>query len=169
MVLHGRLVWESRTLPVFIFSLYLYIRLNMQPTKLFRSSSSEETFNFAKKFALSVEYGSIILLKGDLGSGKTTFSKGFSKGLGFDDVILSPTYPILNEYNSNDKSLYHFDLYRLKSMVEFLEIGGLEYLNSYKAITLVEWPELIENIDMINKIEIEFEHISENERSITVL
>ena len=54
-------------------------------------------------------------------------------------------------------------------MVEFLEIGGLEYLNSYKAITLVEWPELIENIDMINKIEIEFEHISENERSITVL
>lgn len=162
-------MWESRTLPVFIFSLYLYIRLNMQPTKLFISSSSEETFNFAKKFALSVEYGSIILLKGDLGSGKTTFSKGFSKGLGFDDVILSPTYPILNEYNSNDKSLYHFDLYRLKSMVEFLEIGGLEYLNSYKAITLVEWPELIENIDMINKIEIEFEHISENERSITVL
>ena len=141
----------------------------MQPTKIFRSSSPEETFNFAKKFALSVEYGSIILLKGDLGSGKTTFSKGFSKGLGFDDVILSPTYPILNEYNSNDKSLYHFDLYRLKSMVEFLEIGGLEYLNSYKAITLVEWPELIENIDMINKIEIEFEHISENERSITVL
>lgn len=141
----------------------------MQPTKSFRSSSSEETFNFAKKFAQSVDYGSVILLKGDLGSGKTTFSKGFSKGLGFDDVILSPTYPILNEYNSNDKSLYHFDLYRLKSMVEFLEIGGLEYLNSYKAITLVEWPELIENIDMINKIEIEFEHTSENERSITVL
>jgi len=141
----------------------------MQPTEPFISSSSEETFNFAKKFAHSTDYGSIILLKGDLGSGKTTFSKGFSKGLGFDDVILSPTYPILNEYNSNDKSLYHFDLYRLKSMVEFLEIGGLEYLNSYKAITLVEWPELIENIDMINKIEIEFEHISENERSITVL
>ena len=137
----------------------------MQPTKSFRSSSSEETFNFAKKFAQSIDYGSIILLKGDLGSGKTTFSKG----LGFDDVILSPTYPILNEYNSKDKSLYHFDLYRLKSMGEFLEIGGLEYLNSHKAITLVEWPELIENIDMVNKIEIEFEHISENERSITVL
>ena len=141
----------------------------MQPTKSFRSSSSEETFNFAKKFAQSIDYGSIILLKGDLGSGKTTFSKGFSKGLGFDDVILSPTYPILNEYNSKDKSLYHFDLYRLKSMGEFLEIGGLEYLNSHKAITLVERPELIENIDMVNKIEIEFEHISENERSITVL
>ena len=111
MVLHGRLVWESRTLPVFIFSLYLYIRLNMQPTEPFISSSSEETFNFAKKFAHSTDYGSIILLKGDLGSGKTTFSKGFSKGLGFDDVILSPTYPILNEYSSNGKFLYHFDLY----------------------------------------------------------
>jgi len=162
-------VWESRTLPVFIFSLYLYIRLNMQSTEPFISSSSEETFNFAKKFAHSTDYGSIILLKGDLGSGKTTFSKGFSKGLGFDDVILSPTYPILNEYNSNDKFLYHFDLYRLKSMGEFLEIGGLEYLNNHKAITLIEWPELIENIDMINKIEIEFEHISEKKRLIKVL
>tara|TARA_B100001094_G_C18076229_1_gene742754 strand:+ start:36 stop:461 length:426 start_codon:yes stop_codon:yes gene_type:complete len=141
----------------------------MQPTEPFISSSSEVTFNFAKKFAHSTDYGSIILLKGDLGSGKTTFSKGFSKGLGFDDVILSPTYPILNEYNSNGKFLYHFDLYRLKSMGEFLEIGGLEYLNNHKAITLIEWPELIENIDMINKIEIEFEHISEKKRLIKVL
>ena len=104
-----------------------------------------------------------------MGSGKTTFSKGFSEGLGFEDIILSPTYPILNEYNSNDKYLFHFDLYRLKFMGEFLEIGGLEYLNNHKAITLIEWPELIENIDMINKIEVKFEHTSENERLITVL
>ena len=166
MVLHGKPVWESRTLPVFIFSLYLYIALNMQSIEPFKSTSSEETFNFAKKFAKSIEYGSIILLIGDLGSGKTTFSKGFSKGLGFDDVISSPTYPILNEYFSNDHYLYHFDLYRLKSIGEFLEIGGLEYLDNKKAITLIEWPELIKDIDINNKIKIRFEHISDNERLI---
>jgi tRNA threonylcarbamoyladenosine biosynthesis protein TsaE len=138
----------------------------MQPIESFKSTSSEETFNFAKKFAQSIEYGSIILLIGELGSGKTTFSKGFSKGLGFDDVISSPTYPILNEYFCNNHYLYHFDLYRLKSMGEFLEIGGLEYLDNKKAITLIEWPELIEDIDINNKIEIRFEHISDNERLI---
>ncbi len=162
-------MWESRTLPVFIFSLYLYITSNMQSTKSFKSTSSEETFNFAKNFAHSVAYGSVILLRGDLGSGKTTFSKGFSEGLGFDDIILSPTYPILNEYSLNDQYLYHFDLYRLKSIGEFLEIGGLEYLSNHKAITLIEWPELIKNIDINNKIEIQFEHISNNERLVAIL
>ena len=141
----------------------------MQSTKSFKSTSSEETLNFAKNFAESVPYGSVILLRGDLGSGKTTFSKGFSKGLGFDDTILSPTYPILNEYLLNEQYLYHFDLYRLKSIGEFLEIGGLEYLSNHKAITLIEWPELIENIDISNKIEIQFEHLSDDERLITIL
>ena len=162
-------MWESRTLPVFIFSLYLYITSNMQSTKSFKSTSPEETFSFAKNFAHSTAYGSVVLLRGDLGSGKTTFSKGFSEGLGFDDIILSPTYPILNEYSLNDKYLYHFDLYRLKSIGEFLEIGGLEYLSNHKAITLIEWPELIQNIDMNNKVEIQFEHLSDNERLITIL
>ena len=141
----------------------------MQSTKSFKSDSPEETFAFANNFAHSTAYGSVILLRGDLGSGKTIFSKGFSEGLGFDDIILSPTYPILNEYSFNDKYLYHFDLYRLKSIGEFLEIGGLEYLSNHKAITLIEWPELIKNIDINNKIEIQFEHISNNERLVTIL
>ena len=138
----------------------------MQSTKSFKSTSSEETFNFAKNFAHSVAYGSVILLRGDLGSGKTTFSKGFSEGLGFDDIILSPTYPILNEYSLNDQYLYHFDLYRLKSIGEFLEIGGLEYLSSKNGICIIEWPSLIRELEFDNKIEIDFKLISENEREI---
>ena len=108
-------------------------------------------------------------MKGDLGSGKTTFSKGFASGLGFSDEILSPTYSILNEYKLNSKSLYHFDLYRLKSVNEFLEIGGIEYLNDKKSISLIEWPDLIKEMVSDNIIEIKFEHLSDKERKITVL
>jgi tRNA threonylcarbamoyladenosine biosynthesis protein TsaE len=102
----------------------------MQYNNPFQSTSFNHTFDFGKNLSNSIEYGSVILLKGDLGSGKTTFCKGFASGLGFKDEILSPTYSILNEYQVNGKNLYHFDLYRLKSINEFIEIGGLEYLNN---------------------------------------
>ena len=141
----------------------------MQHKNSFISISSDDTFSFGSKFANSIDYGSVIFLIGDLGSGKTTFSKGFASGLGFSDEILSPTYSILNEYKLNSKSLYHFDLYRLKSVNEFLEIGGIEYLNDKKSISLIEWPELIKEMVSDNIIEIKFEHLSDKERKITIL
>ena len=115
----------------------------MQYNNPFKSTSFHHTFDFGKNLSNSIEYGSVILLRGDLGSGKTTFCKGFASGLGFKDEILSPTYSILNEYEISGKNLYHFDLYRLKSINEFMEIGGLEYLDSQTSISLIEWPELI--------------------------
>ena len=75
----------------------------------------------------------------------------------------------MNEYEISGKNLYHFDLYRLKSINEFIEIGGLEYLNSPISISLIEWPDLISDIDINNMINIKFEYLSENERLITVL
>ena len=141
----------------------------MQHKNSFISISSDDTFKFGRKFSNSIDYGSVIFLVGDLGSGKTTFCKGFASGLGFSDEILSPTYSILNEYKLNSNSLYHFDLYRLKSVNEFLEIGGIEYLNDKKSISLIEWPELIKEMVSDNIIEIKFEHLSEKERKITVL
>ena len=141
----------------------------MQHKNSFISISSDDTFKFGRKFSNSIDYGSVIFLVGDLGSGKTTFCKGFASGLGFSDEILSPTYSILNEYKLNSNSLYHFDLYRLKSVNEFLEIGGIEYLNDRKSISLVEWPAIIKEMISDNIIEIKFEHLSEKERKITVL
>ena len=141
----------------------------MQHKKPFISISSDDTFNFGSEFSNSINYGSVIFLKGDLGSGKTTFCKGFASGLGFSDEILSPTYSILNEYKLNSKNLYHFDLYRLKSINEFLEIGGIEYLNDKESISLIEWPDLIKEIVSDNTIQIEFEHLSQEERKITIL
>ncbi len=141
----------------------------MQYNNPFQSTSFNHTFDFGKNLSHSIEYGSVILLKGDLGSGKTTFCKGFALGLGFKDEILSPTYSILNEYQVNGKNLYHFDLYRLKSINEFMEIGGLEYLYSQTSISLIEWPNLISDIAIKNIIDIKFEYLSENKRLITVL
>ena len=128
----------------------------MQHKNSLISISSDYTFNFGSKFSNSIDYGSVIFLKGNLGSGKTTFCKGFASGLGFSDEILSPTYSILNEYKLNGKNLYHFDLYRLKSVSEFLEIGGIEYLSSQNGICIIEWPELIEGFDIDNKFKISF-------------
>ena len=141
----------------------------MQYNNPFQSTSFNHTFDFGKNLSNSTEYGSVILLKGDLGSGKTTFCKGFASGLGLKDEILSPTYSILNEYQVNGKNLYHFDLYRLKSINEFMEIGGLEYLDSQTSISLIEWPNLISDIAIKNIIDIKFEYLSENKRLITVL
>ena len=120
------------------------------------SNCPEDTIQFAKDLSKTIPYGSTIFMIGDLGSGKTTFTKGFAAGLGFSNEVQSPTYPILNEYSNSDNFIYHFDLYRLKSVSEFLEIGGIEYLSSANGICIIEWPELIEGFDIDNKFKISF-------------
>ncbi len=83
----------------------------------------------------------ILLLKGNLGAGKTTFSKLLLKELGSQDEISSPTYSIVNEYNTPKGKVFHFDLYRLKSVEEAYDFGIEEYLdNCY--LSIIEWPEI---------------------------
>lgn len=85
----------------------------------------------------------ILLLKGNLGAGKTTFTQFLLKNLGSEDEVNSPTYSIVNEYNSPKGKIYHFDLYRLKNIDEVYDIGIEEYLdNSF--LCIIEWPEVYE-------------------------
>ena len=105
----------------------------------FITNSPEETRGLAKEFAKSLNLGTIVLLTGDLGAGKTVFAKGFAEGLGVEDEVTSPTFTIMNIY---DKKMNHFDLYRLESVEELLGIGAEEELYSDK-ISLVEWPEKV--------------------------
>lgn len=85
----------------------------------------------------------ILLLKGNLGAGKTTFTQFLLKNLGSEDEVSSPTYSIVNEYNSPKGKIFHFDLYRLKNIEEVYDIGIEEYLdNSY--LCIIEWPEVYE-------------------------
>ena len=133
------------------------------------SNCPEDTIQFAKDLSKTIPFGSTILMVGDLGSGKTTFTKGFAAGLGFSNKVQSPTYPILNEYSHRNNFIYHFDLYRLKSISEFLEIGGIEYLSNKNGICIIEWPELINNFDIEKKFKIHFKvNKSDSSRTIEV-
>lgn len=133
------------------------------------SNCPEDTIQFAKDLSKTIPFGSTIFMVGDLGSGKTTFTKGFAAGLGFSNKVQSPTYPILNEYSHRNNFIYHFDLYRLKSISEFLEIGGIEYLSHTNGICIIEWPELINNFDIEKKFKIHFKvNKSDSSRTIEV-
>jgi tRNA threonylcarbamoyladenosine biosynthesis protein TsaE len=109
------------------------------------SNSHDETAALGVKLASFVFAcgGAVIALNGTLGSGKTCLTKGIAKGLGLTDNITSPTYTIINEYPlSSGKILYHIDAYRLNSLKDFEDIGGIEIINSDN-ISVIEWSERI--------------------------
>ena len=85
----------------------------------------------------------IFLLKGNLGAGKTTFTQFLLKKLGSNDEVSSPTYAIVNEYHSPKGKIFHFDLYRMKNIVEVYDIGMEEYLDN-AFLCIIEWPEIYE-------------------------
>lgn len=87
---------------------------------------------------------SILLLKGNLGAGKTTFTQFLLKNLGSEDEVSSPTYAIVNEYHSPKGKIFHFDLYRMKSVAEVFDIGMDEYLDD-AFLCIIEWPEIFED------------------------
>ena len=110
----------------------------------FISQNEQDTIDFAKNFATSLKVGDIIVLSGELGSGKTKFVQGVLKHFGLENEISSPTFTIVNEYNAEKINIYHFDVYRLADSDEFYAMGGDEYFSN--GICLIEWGEMIEDL-----------------------
>tara|TARA_X000000368_G_scaffold311116_1_gene248973 strand:+ start:324 stop:746 length:423 start_codon:yes stop_codon:yes gene_type:complete len=136
---------------------------------IYISNSEFQTITFASKFSRNIKVGSVIALIGNLGSGKTTFTKGFAKGLNITDHIGSPTFKIVSEYEGQHFNLYHIDSYRLNSSNDFLKIGGEEFLNQETGVTLIEWADLIRDILPKNTINITFSRLNqENSRRIEI-
>ncbi|MBU2595704.1 tRNA (adenosine(37)-N6)-threonylcarbamoyltransferase complex ATPase subunit type 1 TsaE [Patescibacteria group bacterium] len=132
------------------------------------TNSSRETKELAKKFSKKIKGGEVLALKGDLGSGKTTFVQGLAKGLDVKENITSPTFVILNLHKSKKGlQLAHFDLYRLNNERDLEGIGATDYLGKDKIISVIEWPERAKKLLPKNTIWITFEHIDENRRKIT--
>ena len=137
-------------------------------TITFISNSETETKNFAKKFAKFLNKGDVVILSGDLGSGKTKFVEGFLSNFNLQDEISSPTFNIVNEYKNNDVTIYHFDVYRLADSSEFYEIDGEEFFDN--GICLIEWGEIIQDAIPKSHIEIRFERDNnfENKRILKI-
>ncbi len=136
--------------------------------KKFISNSENETKQIGKEFAKSLKTGDVVVLTGDLGSGKTKFTEGVLSFFGLEDEISSPTFTIVNEYVKDDVAIFHFDVYRLEDVDEFYAIGGEEYFD--KGISLIEWGEMIKDALPNKFIHVKFSRDLENEnqRIITI-
>ncbi|QIW09412.1 tRNA (adenosine(37)-N6)-threonylcarbamoyltransferase complex ATPase subunit type 1 TsaE [Francisella sp. LA112445] len=103
-------------------------------------NNEEQMFELAKEYAKKLVPGTIVFLHGDLGAGKTTFVKGVIKSLGYQGNVKSPTYTLVEDYQFDGFSIYHFDLYRLADPEELEWIGVRDYFNE-NSICFIEWPE----------------------------
>lgn len=110
--------------------------------------------NLAQKIASQIRFGDVIVLSGDLGSGKTKFVEGFLTYFNLQNEISSPTFTIVNEYDTNAFKIFHFDVYRLEDIDEFSAIGGEDYFEN--GVCIIEWGELLENILPPNYTKITF-------------
>lgn len=130
--------------------------------------NEDETINTGKEFAQQLVPGSVVALFGDLGSGKTRFAKGISSGLGLFENVTSPTFTIVNEHLGGRIPLYHFDFYRLKSLLELEEIGFEEYMYG-AGVCVLEWADMIQEKLPTKRYDIHFAPgENENDRIITI-
>ena len=143
-------------------------------TENYITTSETETIELGKHFAERLMVGDTVALEGDLGSGKTEFIKGVCEYFNVDEIVTSPTFTIINQYSGEkqdkDISIYHIDLYRIKTKKEFDEIGFQDCIFSDNAIKLIEWAEKANGMlpDSRYVVEITPDDDSENKRSITI-
>lgn len=129
---------------------------------VFISKSVQNTMDFAREYSKTLTAGSVVLLNGAMGAGKTVFAKGVAQGLGIEDEILSPTYAYMNDYSGK---LYHYDCYRLTSGAQAEALGLCDYFYA-GGICLVEWAQNIADVLPPNCRSVNIEIISKNQRRI---
>ena len=113
--------------------------------KVIETASAEETFAFGEQIGREAKPGQVYTLIGDLGTGKTVFTQGVARGLGITEPVSSPTFTIVQEYESGRLPFYHFDVYRIGDVEEMDEIGFEDYIYG-EGVSLIEWANLIEEI-----------------------
>ena len=129
---------------------------------VFISRSAEDTLNFAKEYAATLNKGDVVLLNGDMGAGKTVFAKGVALGLGIEDEVTSPTYAYMNDYYGK---LYHYDCYRLKSGAQAEGLGLTDYFYG-DGVCLIEWSENTADVLPEKTRTVSIKKIDENTREI---
>lgn len=130
------------------------------------TNSEEDTIVLAQNFESEKFNNMVICLIGELGSGKTVFTKGFASALGIEENITSPTFNIIKEYTSGEMNLYHMDVYRLEG--DTSELGLEEYLKK-DGIIIIEWADMIKDELPEERLEIRFKITGEEKRSLTII
>ena len=131
------------------------------------TNSPVETEAFAEQFAKELKGGEIIAFKGNMGMGKTCFTRGLARGLGFSGQVNSPTFALVNEYIGGRLPLYHFDMYRIESWEDLYSCGFFDYKESGGVIA-AEWSENIEGALDKDTITVTIERIDDTTRKITI-
>ena len=130
------------------------------------TNSPAETERIGAALGRILPAGTIIAYRGDLGAGKTAFTRGLARGLGYAEPVTSPTYTIVNEYLGGRLPLFHFDMYRLGSSDDLWDIGWEDYLDR-NGICAVEWSENVDDA-LENPLNITIEKLGEDTRRITI-
>lgn len=134
--------------------------------KTFVSNSAEETMELGKKIAEAASNGSTFCFTGDLGAGKTTLVRGIAQALNIKSVVQSPTFNIMKIYFDGSKPLIHIDAYRLADVDT--DIGLDEYIGYETGLTVIEWPDFINNLIQSNAITINITNLGDTKRQITI-
>lgn len=130
----------------------------------------KETQKLAKKFAKTLVGGDVVLLNGDLGAGKTTFTKFVAKALGVKDEVTSPTFTIMKEYDGKRLRLIHFDMYRLENADESTGFGFDDYIKNknYNVVIFIEWSERVKELLGDHYIIVDIKRIDDNKRQFSI-
>ena len=139
-------------------------------TREFTTNSPQETNALGKELAASLAPPKLVLLRGDLGAGKTTLVKGIAEGFeaASQNDVTSPTFTLIHEYRGPSATLYHIDLYRVDTPRE-LETLGLDDLMDERSVLLIEWGDKFERFESERDVEISLDRVSENERLIKLI
>ena len=132
----------------------------------FFTHSPAETEKIGEALGNILPAGTVIAYRGDLGAGKTAFTRGLARGLGYKEPVTSPTYTIVNEYLGGRLPLFHFDMYRLASAEDLWDVGWEDYLDR-NGVCAVEWSENVEEA-LEGAVSVTIERLGENDRRISI-
>ena len=139
--------------------------------QIVRTTNASETYNLGQEIGNSLHGGDIIALSGELGSGKTTFTKGVAEALGITQEITSPTFLLVKQYQVSRPGinrLYHIDLYRLDEKADFRLLGLTDIFSDSQAVVIIEWPERLKNRLPEQSKVITFTYLAEDKREIVI-
>jgi tRNA threonylcarbamoyladenosine biosynthesis protein TsaE len=138
-------------------------------TREHTTHSADETIDFGRRLATQLAPPKLVLLRGDLGAGKTTLAKGIAEGFqaASQEDVTSPTFTLIHEYRGPGVNVFHIDLYRIDTQRE-LDTLGIDDLFDDSNVILIEWGEKFPRFERERDMEIRFERLGENERKITI-